>query len=75
MPIPSPRKGQSQKEFISKCMGDSVMVKEYDQEQRAAICYQKWRDKTKKAATLITTQDDEFATFDDPQEDQAQYNT
>lgn len=69
MPIPTPHKGQSQKEFISKCMGDSVMNKEYkDQKQRAAICYQKWRDKTKKASYIASAGDDEFAYFNDEKE-------
>lgn len=34
-------------------MGDSVMVKEYDQDQRAAICYQKWNDKKARASYIV----------------------
>lgn len=50
-------------------MGDSVMNSEYpDQKQRAAICYSKWRDKTKKASLLVITPYDEYATFDDETE-------
>jgi len=42
MPIPSP-KGDKKDVFISNCMGDKVMKKEFpDQKQRAAVCYSKW---------------------------------
>jgi len=45
MPIPSPS-GEDQSAFISRCMGDSVMRKEFpDQKQRSAVCYSKWRKK------------------------------
>ncbi len=46
MPIPGPRKGESKDEFISRCMGDSVMNREFkDQKQRAAVCYRQWKRK------------------------------
>lgn len=49
MPIPKPNKGEKEDKFISRCMGDSVMNKDYpDQKERAAICYQSWKDKDKK---------------------------
>jgi hypothetical protein len=51
MPIPKPGKGEKREEFISRCMGTPAMVDEYDQEQRAAICYTAWKDKGKKAAS------------------------
>lgn len=41
MPIPKKRKDQDPKKFISNCMGNSTMKKEYpDQSQRVAICIQ-----------------------------------
>lgn len=44
MPIPSKKKGQDPKQFMSDCMGNSVMKKEYpDQKQRVAICIQQSR--------------------------------
>jgi HK97 family phage prohead protease len=50
MPIPKPKKNENQDEFISRCMGDDIMVKDYpDEKQRAAICYQQWKDKDKKS--------------------------
>ena len=39
MPIPKKRKGESTDDFISRCMGDEVMVSEYPEEaQRSAVC-------------------------------------
>jgi hypothetical protein len=46
MPLPKPRKGEQQSEFISRCMGDAVMNKEYpDNKQRAGVCHTQWRRK------------------------------
>jgi hypothetical protein len=48
MPIPKPGKGEQQSAFISRCMGNAVMVKEYpDGKQRAAVCHSQWRKKMK----------------------------
>jgi hypothetical protein len=39
MPIPNRHKNESKKDFISRCMGDSIMNKEYpENNQRYAIC-------------------------------------
>lgn len=38
MPIPQPEKGESKQDFINRCMGDEVMVAEYEEGQRRAIC-------------------------------------
>ena len=47
MPIPKPKKGEKQTEFIGRCMGNPIMVKEYkDSKQRSAICYSQWRGKS-----------------------------
>ena len=53
MPIPSPSKNEASSDFVSRCMGDSVMQKEFtDQKQRAAVCYSKVRKKRGK--TVLT---------------------
>jgi uncharacterized protein len=50
MPIPKPTKDEKQDEFISRCMGDGVMVKDYpDEKQRAAICYTQWDKRGKRS--------------------------
>ena len=42
MPIPSPNKDEDRKSFMSRCMGDDVMNKEYpDVKQRTAVCVSK----------------------------------
>jgi len=48
MPIPKPRKNENKNEFISRCMSDTVMKKEYpNQKQRNAVCFTAWDDKDK----------------------------
>lgn len=43
MPIPTPSSGETQDEFIARCMDNSTMVSEYpDEEQRYAICQSAW---------------------------------
>ena len=47
-PLPSPREGQTEQEFVSQCMGNETMRKEYPvQEQRAAVCYSIYRRRNK----------------------------
>jgi hypothetical protein len=44
MPIPKPRKGEEQKEFIARCMVD--LKNEYPfKDQRLAICAKQWVEK------------------------------
>lgn len=43
--LPKPS-GETEKEFISRCMEDSTMIKEFPREdQRAAVCYKQYRGK------------------------------
>ena len=44
MPIPKPRKGETEKDFISRCMGDEVM-REFKPPQRRAVCQKQWEEK------------------------------
>lgn len=49
MPIPKPKKGEGEKDFISRCM--SAIGDEYkDKDQAVAVCYQSWKDKSKPKA-------------------------
>ncbi|MHA1383233.1 MAG: DUF6582 domain-containing protein [Candidatus Helarchaeota archaeon] len=44
MPLPIPHKGEEQNKFISRCMSDETMKREFpDQKQRTAVCYSQWR--------------------------------
>ena len=48
MPIPKPTTDETQDEFVSRCMGNDIMNEDYpENDQRAAICYQTWRDRNK----------------------------
>jgi len=48
MPLPKPKKDESKEEFMDRCMGDSVMLKEYpNNDQRYAVCESQW-DGSKK---------------------------
>jgi hypothetical protein len=43
MPLPTPSE-HDRSAFISRCMGDARMNKEFpDEAQRAAVCYSHWR--------------------------------
>lgn len=47
MPIPTPNAGESQDDFIGRCMGNDAMQAEFpDQEQRAAVCLDAWSKKS-----------------------------
>lgn len=41
MPIPTPKDGQSEQEYVSECI--SAIYDEYGEEQSAAICYNTYR--------------------------------
>src|SRR5215469_8679357 len=56
MPVPTPNKGESKQDFVSRCMGDKNM-QEYDQDQRAGICYSQWDDAKGKSVTPPKTRD------------------
>jgi hypothetical protein len=44
MPLVTPKKSEKQGEFVSRCMGDETMNKEFpDQKQRAAVCYSQFK--------------------------------
>lgn len=46
MPIPKPKTNESKKDFIMRCMSDTVMVNEYpNKEQRLAVCSMQFKNK------------------------------
>lgn len=46
MPIPKPSPGESQNDFISRCLGSEVMKREFpDLKQRQGICFSQFRKK------------------------------
>lgn len=45
MPIPKPNKDEKEKDYLSRCMGNPTMNKEYpENEQRMAVCGTTWRE-------------------------------
>jgi hypothetical protein len=41
-----PNPGESESDFVSRCMGDTQMIGEFpDEEQRAAVCYSYYKEK------------------------------
>ncbi len=47
MPLFNPKKAEKEKEFISRCAGDSSMIKEFpNPKQRLAVCYNQLQKKT-----------------------------
>ncbi len=48
MPLPKPSKKETEQEFVSRCMGDDMMNKDFkDQKQRAAVCYSQYKKRIK----------------------------
>lgn len=48
MPLCTPQKGEKQDEFMSRCMGDDTMKKEFpEHDQRVAVCMKQWDEKEK----------------------------
>jgi hypothetical protein len=49
MPLPIPEKDESKESFISRCVSDEIMKKDFkDNKQRVAICFVQWKNKNKK---------------------------
>jgi len=46
MPIPNPKKGEKQTDFMSRCVPQ--LSNYHPKEQAMAICYGKFRDRNKK---------------------------
>mgnify|MGYP000317710042 CR=1 FL=1 len=46
MPLAEPNSGESEKEFIDRCMGDDTMVEEFpDESKRRAVCQKQWDER------------------------------
>jgi len=66
MPLPSPEKGETRKDFINRCMKDKRMIKEFkDRSQRFAVCNSLYDKKEKGATIMAFTHNSKFAS-DEP---------
>lgn len=43
MPIPTPKKGEEQEEYVGRCMEFMADDSDMDQKQKLAVCYDKYR--------------------------------
>lgn len=44
-PLPKPKRGETREDYVSKCISNPVMIKEFpDEKQRAAICNQQYKN-------------------------------
>ena len=56
--MPSPRKGEPQKKYISRCMSSKEAQKSFpDQSQRVAFCHSQWGDKGKSSGATFIYED------------------
>ncbi|MFA7286905.1 MAG: hypothetical protein WC052_04580 [Patescibacteria group bacterium] len=56
MPIPTPNADEKRSKFVSRCMNDAVMKREYpNQKQRAAICEKAFDEKKHAALIAVMT--------------------
>ena len=47
MPLPTPREGETETDFVGRCMASEIMQAEYpDQKQRAAVCHGQWDERS-----------------------------
>jgi len=42
MPLPKPKSDESKDDWIERCMSNRQMVKEFEPEQRRAVCETRW---------------------------------
>lgn len=50
MPLPKPKKDEEKNDFVSRCMGDETMKKDFkDNKQRVAVCLAQFGKKDSKA--------------------------
>jgi HK97 family phage prohead protease len=49
MPLPKPKAGEKQDDFIERCMGSKVIQEDFDDhEQQLAVCFSQWRKPKEK---------------------------
>lgn len=57
MPIPNPKDGEKEEEYISRCMSNDTMKEEYkEKKQRLAVSYSQFRKKQKESGRIIVAE-------------------
>ena len=55
MPLLTPDKGESEQDFLDRCMADATMKDEYpDADQRRAVCQSQWDDSEESSASAAS---------------------
>lgn len=61
MPLPESKKGESKKDFLSRCMGNPTSNKDFpDNKQRYAVCNNIWDNKKKSSGSSVKIGDEEY---------------
>ena len=64
MPLPTPRNKEKKGDFVNRCMGDLSDKGEFDDnKQRAAVCYDIFKDSESKASIVAGEGDDKVLYF------------
>lgn len=59
MPLPTPSPKEEQDKFVSRCMGNPTMNKDFkDNAQRAAVCYSQYKKRKKNSKASVEWSDD-----------------
>lgn len=67
MPLPSPRKKEKKKDFVSRCISEVAKDPKFkDNQQRIAICYTQFDEAKASADVVVGSGDDEFLDFAEP---------
>ena len=60
MPLPAPQKNEEQDKFISRCMGNPTMNKDFKENaQRAAVCYSQYKKRKSNSKGKAVEWDDD----------------
>ena len=50
MPLPAPKKGQTEDEFVSQCLANPIVQRDFKtQQQRLAVCFSQYKKAKQKA--------------------------
>jgi len=73
MPLPSPRNQEEKNKFISRCLSDDNMHKEFkNNQQRVAVCFSLYK-KAKRAAETKAGEEQEEITWEKFGPDESYY--
>lgn len=57
-PLPKPTSGESQQQFVSRCMANPTMLEEHpDEDERAGVCYSLWEQRDAKMKKITTVRE------------------